>query len=200
MRAEGRAQALAEAQFCEAILAKTGDTVLTATLQGAETVLHWDHFPKGDVIDRANGATWFYHCHPPGRETRADPRAEHGHFHCFLRPNDAKGPLHHLIALGVDAQGRPLRFFTVNHWVVGDDWLAAEPTIAMLPQFDVHLARPCYLVNRWLTAMIRAYEPQITMLIAERDQRILAQGRDENESRQDRSLEVTSELWIDAQE
>ena len=187
-----RDQAVAEALFCAAILAKTGDSVLTATLQGADRVEHWQHFPKGDVFDPESGATWFYHCHP-----RAEGSTEHGHFHCFLRPAGAGGPIHHLVAIGVDAHGRLLRLFTVNHWVVGDDWLDAAGTVPLLERFDAHLARPCYLVNRWLTAVIRAHEPQIAALIAERDRTLAAHHPDPATARADRALEVTSEYRPD---
>ena len=79
-------------------------------------------------------------------------------------------------AIGVDASGRLLRVFTVNHWVVGDVWLPAEATIALLPRFDLQLARPSYLVNLWLTAIFVAYEAEIgTNSAAGRDNRCLAQ-------------------------
>ncbi|SEJ79483.1 DUF6969 family protein, partial [Sinorhizobium meliloti] len=57
--------------------------------------------------------------------------------------------------------------------------------------------RPSYLVNRWLTAIFTAYEQQITELIRERDRALLAHRPPEGvEARQDRALEVTSELKL----
>lgn len=183
--------ALAEARFCEAVLAKSGLNVVTATLGPAPQVVHWAHFPEGDATDPDSGATWFYHCHPPGP---GQPEAEHGHFHCFLRPEGRGGPLHHLAALGMDARGRLRRIFTVNHWVTAGDWLGAEPTVALLPRFDAHLARPCYLVNRWITAVLRHHEDDIARLLAARDARLAAHPGGPEAARADRGLEVLSEM------
>ncbi|WP_419183658.1 DUF6969 family protein [Sinorhizobium meliloti] len=98
-------------------------------------------------------------------------------------------------AVGVDAHGRLLRLFTVNQWVVGDDRLGTEGTIALLPRFDVQMPRPSNLVNRWLTAIFTAYEREISELIRERDRALLTHRQPEGvEARQDRALEVTSEL------
>ncbi len=185
-------RAAREVMFCERVLAKTGDSVLHETLRGAERVETWAHYPKGDVFDPETGAQWYYHCHAP--ETSS---GEHGHFHCFIRPQGNAGSVHHLVAVGVDAHGRLLRLFTVNQWVVGDDWLDAAPTIALLPHFDVHLAKPSYLVNRWLTAILKLYENEIAKLINERDV-VIAKHTvpDGTSAKNDRELEVTSELHV----
>lgn len=186
-------QAAREALFCEAVLAKSADNVLLETLRGAPSVEAWSHYPPGDVYDRDSGAQWYYHCHSPATDGR-----EHGHFHCFLRPSGDKGPVHHLVAVGVDPYGKLIRLFTVNHWVVGDDWLDADGTVPLLERFDAELARPSYLVNRWLTAVLRLYRDEIAVLIQARDG-VLAthQAPAGTEVREDRALEVTSELAVD---
>ena len=186
-------QALREVLYCERILAKTGDSVLRETLGNTETINAWAHFPEGDVYDPDSGGQWYYHCHPP-----EEAATEHGHFHCFVRPEGRDGPVHHLVGVGVDAYGRLLRLFTVNHWVVGDDWLGADATIALLPRFDLQLGRPSYLVNRWLTAVVRFYSADIADLIAARDRTIEAHlPEDPDAARADRALEVTSEVAAD---
>ncbi|MCC6204321.1 MAG: hypothetical protein IT533_04975 [Hyphomicrobiales bacterium] len=189
---EDRDRAEQEARYCENILAKGGLNVLLETLAEAKSVEAWSHYPKGDVFDPETGAQWYYHAHVP-----AFDGVEHGHFHCFVRPDGKQGPVHHLIAIGVDAHGRLHRLFTVNQWVVGDTWLHAEATIALLPRFDVQMPKPSYLVNRWLSAVLRRYEPEIADLIRERD-RVLASHVPANgiTTREDRSLEVTSVLMI----
>ena len=183
-------QALAEIAFCEAVLAKGGLNVLSETFQGVSSIEAWDHYPPGDVFDPASNSQWFYHCHPA-----AEGSAEHGHFHCFLRPQGANGPIHHLVAIGVDANGRLLRLFTVNQWVVGDDWADAETLIGLASRFDMQMPRPSYLVNRWLTAVFAAYEPQIVDLLRERDRVLAAAGGGVLE---DRGLEVLSEFIVPA--
>lgn len=194
MAEDARTRALGEIAFCESLLAKGGLNVLSETFRDTDRIIAWDHYPPGDVFDPASGAQWFYHCHPA-----EEGAAEHGHFHCFLRPRGAEGPIHHLAAVGVDAHGRILRLFTVNQWVVGDDWLDAEATVALLPRFDMQMPRPSYLVNRWLTAIFAAYEDEFAGLVRERD-RVLAAHRPPEgvEARQDRALEVTSEFRLQA--
>jgi hypothetical protein len=193
MMDETRAEAARQALFCEQVLTKSGSNVLLETLREATSIASWEHFPPGDVFDPETGAQWYYHSHPP-----QEGQAEHGHFHCFVRPEGANGPIHHVVAVGVDPYGRLLRLFTVNQWVVGDNWLEAEPTIALMPRFDLHFARPSYLVNRWLSAVVDLYSEEIRTLIRERD-RVLAAHRPANDApaRDDRALEVTSELGVD---
>ena len=192
MSNDARERALAEKAFCEAVLVKGGLTVLSETLRGADTIDAWAHYPPGDVFDPASNGQWYYHCHPA-----EDGSTEHGHFHCFLRPQGPMGPIHHLAALGVDAQGRLLRMFTVNQWVVGDDWADAEATIAALGRFDMQMPRPSYLVNRWLTAVLVAHEDEIAELVRERDRVLSAHVPPAGVSaREDRGLEVTSELRL----
>jgi hypothetical protein len=186
-----RARALQEALFCEEILAKGGDTILSATLPAVTPVEAWSHYPPGDVFDAASGSQWYYHCHVPPAE------GEHGHFHCFIRPEGREGPVHHLAAIGVDAYGRLRRIFTVNQWVVGDTWLDAEPTLAFLDRFDVQMPRPSYLVNRWVSAVFRLYQGEIADLIRQRDARIAAHRAPVGVApREDHALEVTSELAV----
>jgi hypothetical protein len=188
---EDRQRAAQEALFCEQILAKGGDNVLHATLRDAPPAA-WTHYPPGDVFDPASGAQWYYHCHLPPEE------GEHGHFHCFIRPEGKDGPVHHLAAVGVDAYGKLSRLFTVNQWVVADSWLDAEPTIALLDRFDMQMPQPSYLTNRWLTAILRLYSAEIAGLIRQRDEKIAAHRAPQGISaREDRELEVTSELRID---
>lgn len=191
---EAREQARREIVFCESVLAKGGLSVLTETLRDASDLSTWTHYPKDDVFDPQTGAQWFYHSHPADDP---DGPTEHGHFHCFVRPDGTDGPIHHLIAVGVDPYGKLVRLFTVNQWVVGDDWLDAGPTIALLDKFDVHMPRPSYLVNRWLTAVLAAHEDEIVDLIRERDRTLAAhKPATDVPVREDRTLEVTSELRL----
>lgn len=59
----------------------------------------------------------------------------------------------------------------------------------------MQMPRPSYLVNRWLTAMFVAHEERIADLIRARDAAISGhRPQDDTPARQDRALEVTSEL------
>jgi hypothetical protein len=188
---EDLVRAAQEALFCEQVLLKGGDSVLRATLRDAPVVA-WTHYPPGDVYDPVSGGQWYYHCHLPPAV------AEHGHFHCFVRPAGKDGPVHHLVAVGVDPHGRLQRLFTVNQWVVDDAWLDAEATIAVLERFDMQMPQPSYLTNRWLTAILRLYAQDIAALIRERDATLARHSPPEGvATRDDRSLEVTSECSVD---
>lgn len=202
---------------CLRVLAKTGDNVVGEVLRGAGPFVEWEHFPRNDVYDPETHAQYYYHAHPP--ETRA--MEEHGHFHLFLRPKgmppgmrparvpDLRVPagdneaLCHLVAISMDRYGQPRRLFTTNRWVTGETWYAAEDAVAMLDRFVVEVARPNWIVNRWITAMVRLFRPTIARLLAERD-RTLADWRAAHpgvNALEDRRLEIMSaaEIELDRQ-
>jgi hypothetical protein len=181
-------RAAQEMSYCEMVLRKSGSTVLLKTLP-KEGLSTWKHYPEKDVYDPASGAQWYYHCHDD-----SDRLGEHGHFHCFVRPDGKDSAPCHLIAVGVDAKGRMIRLFTVNQWVVGGDWYDAATTNKLLERFNVEMAEPDYLVNRWLTAVVARYEDTIIGLNNERDSYLDSLGKDQTAIRQNREIEVLSEF------
>lgn len=213
---QAMAAAAAEVKTCQRVLAKTGDTVVGELLRGQGTVYEWRHYPPGDVYDAEYHAQYYYHCHPEGER----PAGEHGHFHTFLRPlgmpggvrpaplpdhapppgdNDA---LSHLIGIGMDHAGRAVRLFTTNRWVTGETWYPAADVIRMLDCFAVDHARPSWPVNRWVTAMLRLFRPQIEALLAERDAAVRrwADAHPGVNVYEDRALEVTSQIAVTVEE
>lgn len=188
---DARRRARQEIAYCEHILAKSGSSILNRVLP-AEGLVTWKHYPDPEVFDPANGAQWYYHCHED-----SGARGEHGHFHCFVRPQGRESPACHLIAVGVDSLSRLTRLFTVNQWVVGGEWRDAATTNGLLDRFNVEMATPDYLVNRWLTAIVTHYEDEIARLNVERDQWLAATGRPLADVLQDRSIEVLSERAIE---
>ena len=169
-----------EAVDCHRVLAKTGDNLVGELLKSHETFYEWDHYPPGDVYDRESHSQYYYHAHPQEERT-----GEHGHFHTFLRPKgmpkgvrpaklpgfempkDRNDRLSHLIGVSMDKHGVPIRLFTTNRWVTGEVWYEAPDVCAMLDRFEIDLAPPSWPVNRWLTAMVRLFRPQIEALIHE---------------------------------
>ena len=213
---EAMAEAAREVRTCQRVLAKTGDTVVSELLRGHGTVYEWRHYPPGDVYDTEYHAQYYYHCHPEGER----PAGEHGHFHTFLRPlgmpdgvaplplpdyhtpageNDA---LSHLVGIAMDQAGRPVRLFTTNRWVTGETWYPAGDVIRMLECFVVDHARPSWPVNRWITAMVRLFRPQIETLLHERDvaMRRWADAHPDGNVYDDRSLEVPSQVEVSVEE
>jgi hypothetical protein len=216
----GELQAMAEAARevvkCQRVLTKTGDNIVAEVLRGAGTFYEWRHYPQGDVYDAEFHAQYYYHAH--SEEERVT--GEHGHFHTFLRPlgmppgitpapvpdpkvsageNDA---LSHLVGISMDRAGLPIRLFTTNRWVTGETWYEAADVVRMLDCFVIDHARPSWPANRWITALMRLFRPQIVELLHARDaeiQRCLAEAPDVNVF-ENRDLEVTSEMRVSVED
>ncbi|MBI4184217.1 MAG: hypothetical protein HY521_09495 [Proteobacteria bacterium] len=196
-------------------LERGGDNVVGEILRGVETFYEWGHYPEGDVYDRVTHAQYYYHAHAD--KARGE---EHGHFHTFLRPLGMpsgitpapvpdgaapKGPndaLSHLIAISMDPMGKPTGLFTTNRWVTAETWYRAEDVAAMVERFEIGHARPSWPTNRWITAMLRLFEPQIVALLHARDRAVADWARAHPGSNvyEDRGLEVTSALPISVEE
>jgi hypothetical protein len=62
----------------------------------------------------------------------------------------------------------------------------------------VHSERPSALLNRWLGALVRLFQPEIATLLRDRDRAILEQRwRWRGNVLEDERLEITSSLEID---
>lgn len=209
---EDMAEAGAEVTEVHRILAKTGDNIVGELLKHNGTFYEWDHYPPGDVYDHETHGQYYYHAHA------ADQRfeGEHGHFHTFVRPKgmpagirpapvpgyvapeDPNDALSHLVAIAMTPAGLPFRLFTVNRWVTGEVWYSAEDVIRLLDVFKIDHAQPSWPVNRWISAMIRLYKPQIADLLLARDRKVAAwqQRLPDVDVYEDRDLEVTAFLDI----
>lgn len=201
-----RAAAAAELVAATLEMAESGRTLMQRVVPD-DGFRVWDHYPSDDAVDRTSGARWFYHAHPP--EEREG--GEHGHFHLFLdrdafgdqapvagpvapAPGDAR--VVHIAGLKIDLAGVPTHLFTVNRWVT-DEWLFdAQDILRRLPGFDLGEANGDPLVNRWLTAAVAAFEPEIARILAERDRAIAGAAPAFFE---DREAEVLSSIPVDLQ-
>lgn len=186
--ANAKEQSRREVLYCQHVLGKSGLGVVGAVV-GAAAPAVMRHYPEGDAYDPESGAQFYYHCHAPDAA-----QDEHGHFHCFLRPAGADGPTHHLVAVGMNRAGRLSRLFTVNRWVTGDDWRGAGELIPLLARFDLQLARPDYLANRWLTGVITHFRDEICALLHERDAALVACGGES--ALENRAVEVLSQRAV----
>ena len=79
----------------------------------------------------------------------------------------------HLVAITVDPAGEPTRLFTTNRWVTGETWYRADDVIAMLDRFRIATGEPSALLNRWLEALVRLFQPEIGVLLRNRDQAVM---------------------------
>ncbi len=213
-RLEAMLDAGREVRNCMRVLAKSGGNVVGELIQGTATFYEWDHYPKGDVYDRATHAQYYYHAHPQ----RQRP-SEHGHFHTFMRPAgmprgikpapipaavpaaEPNAALSHLVAIGMDHFGQPVSLFTTNRWVTDETWYRAEDVVRMLEFFEMDIAHPSWPVNRWISAMLPLFRPQIEWLVKKRDEAVAgwAKKKPRGNVYEDRGLEVTSEMAIDVE-
>ena len=189
-----------------------GKNVLHYILKGKRRFERMSHYPGGDRIDHKTGSQYFYHCHRENYES-----TEHGHFHCFLRykqiPKSIKpapladwdryidNPMTHLVAIGMNQQGQPIRLFTVNRWITSEIWYAAEYTGRFLNRYKMTLTDEPYwqILDRWVEGMIHLFTPQIIWLNQERDKKILQHQTTNSIDNPyvDYDLEELSEITID---
>ena len=163
---------------CHRVLAHTGDNIVGELLPTAGTFYEYDHCPPGDIFDHDTQCQYYYHAHREG---------EHGHFHIFMRekgmPKDCRPARQskaeylkkgeekfcHLVAISMDSTGIPTRLFTTNRWVTAESWYTAKDVLAMIERFEIGHAKPAWVVNRWITAMLRLFRPQIAEILKLRD-------------------------------
>lgn len=208
-RLEAMAQAGEEAIECLRVLEKAELDVVGEVLRGHGTFYEFEHYPPDDVFDGDSKSQYYYHAH-------RGVAGEHGHFHTFLRaPGMPEGikpvaysgaepwpsgteALSHLITISMDAYGRPIGLFAVNRWVTAETWYAAHDVIRMLDHFEIDHAFPSWPVNRWITAMVRLFRPQIESLIHHRDAVVAAWARahPDTDVFEDRDLDITGQIPI----
>lgn len=202
-----------EAMACQRALAKTGDSILGDLLRfGPPDPAPFDHYPAQDVFDPEFYAQFYYHRHPDGQGWPD----EHGHFHLFVRgpgqpigaePVSVPGEpvpglddrVGHIVALGLDTAGLPHRLFATNRWVTSETWMPSQAVVAMADGFCVDHAKPSWPLNRWVTAMVRLFHPQIAALAAARDRELdqLTRDRPLADVFEDREIEVLAWMPID---
>ena len=195
---------------CYRVLKRANQNVVGQCLAHQGTFYELDHYPKGDVYDSETHSQYYYHAHRP-------ESGEHGHFHTFLRaggmPQDVNpvpysgkavrpegnDALAHFVAISMDGPGYPIGLFTTNRWVTDETFYPARDAIAMLDRFEIDHTYPCLATNRWVTAMLKLFRPQIKALLEERDKtmRQWAASRPGVDIYEDRELEVTSMIKID---
>lgn len=156
------AQALANIQMR---YAETGRTLNEAALCGANDFIEWQHYPSNDLVDEQSGYEFYYHAHSADEM----PNGEHGHFHVIKR--DEKS-FHHLIGISLDQKGLPVRLFTTNQWVTGEEMANSDIVIKLTKEFQVTTKGRMAPVSNWIGALIQLFAAEIEGLLLERDQKI----------------------------
>ena len=104
----------------------------------------------------------------------------------------------HLIAISMDDKGAPIKIFTTNRWVTGEDWAHSEDVCLMVDQFQFNRPHSSWMISKWLSSLLQFFYPQVIELIFERDLILLgdSRGRSLEEVREDKALETLSEKEI----
>lgn len=174
--------------------AQRGQSLAWAALAGVKEFVRWAHHPREDVDDATNGTRFFYHAHEPSEMLAG----EHGHFHVFARWGSVQSHRYaHVVGISIDGRGTPLRLFTTNQWVTGEDWRGAGQIGPCLSRFGVQTQGRLAPVARWISAMVRFYAKTIAALLHERDALLQAHAQRHqqtfNQARADRTLHIVSE-------
>ncbi|MFK7839111.1 MAG: hypothetical protein AB8B83_02170 [Bdellovibrionales bacterium] len=200
------------------VLQKSETNIVGEMLKTSDNFYQWEHLPADDVCDRDSHSQYYYHAHEKSESGNGFHDDEHGHFHTFIRgkgmPDSIKPlPLNdydpntdindintHIIGIGMNDHGVPIRLFTVNRWVSGETWISAQDIIDILDAYEIDDTRPSWATNLWITNMVILFRPLIEKLIKERDETIYNWQKDHSKSDnvyEDRKLEVTSHQDID---
>jgi hypothetical protein len=199
-----------EVLTCLAAIGRARTNPVARILKHGGQFVENSHYPDGDVFDHASASQYYYHAH-------RSETGEHGHFHTFVRargfpegvapvpysgdhpPPGGDDAICHLIAVSMNPMGLPVGLFTTNRWVTAESYFAAGDVIRILDQFQVDHADPCWATNRFLTALLKLFRPQIEELVRARDVCVAAwqQQHPGTDVYEDRNLEVTSEVAID---
>ncbi len=205
---EMRAAAV-EIQDCYRVLRKVNFNIVGECLKNQGQFVEFNHYPEGDVYDFETHSQYYYHAH-------RGIGGEHGHFHTFVRakgmpagvapvPYDGEEPwpegdqaLSHLIAISMDKAGYPIGLFAVNRWVTGETWYSADDVKKIMGSFLMDHAWPAWPVNRWISAMMVLFRPQIELLLDERDEVVAdwANSHPGVDVFEDRKLEITGSVKI----
>lgn len=189
------------------VLEKTDSHVIKELLKGQGVFYGMEHYPNHDSYDQETYAQYYYHAHRKG---------EHGHFHLFLRQggmpegvlpcfyderNDTMSDsdtFAHIVAIAMDDEGYPIKLFTTNRWVTGEDWYRCDDVCRMIERFKIEHTHPSWIVNKWLSCMLSLFYPQIAQLIHDREQVLLenSEGKSLLEAMEDTNLDVLSEVEI----
>ena len=211
---------------CRRELAVRQGNLLGELIAGSAPISEWRHYPEGEVYDPNSHSQYFFHAHPERGSPPATEQG-HFHTFLraegipagvtpLLLPElavanaptvppqaaplkrGARDEVSHLIAIAIDFRGEPVRLFTTNRWVTGETWYRADDVVRMLDRFAITEPGPSRLLNRWISAVVQLYRPQIAALLRARDQTVMSwRRRRRTQVFEDPRLEITSSHDID---
>jgi hypothetical protein len=173
--------------------AKSGRTLNEAALCGARDFIEWQHYPSNDLADKQSRYEFYYHAHSADEM----PKGEHGHFHIIKR--HAKS-FHHLVGIALDQKGMPVRLFTTNQWVTGEEMADSNLIMQSVVEFQMNVRGRMAPVSKWIGALMQLFQLEIDRLILERDReitRLVAKFGNREDVLNSREHHVLSECKID---
>jgi hypothetical protein len=178
---------------CIQIFASQGSNPLLSILPDNSIVEMKRKYPDPILSFSDIGIRAYYHCHT----SELRPKAEHGHFHIFIRIDDNEWS--HLAGLSMDNLGQPLQWFTVNHWVTGGSWVDGLNLENQLARVLTKELPRIETVENWILAMLGFYTPALMEILKDRDQQIDKYSRDKETSEvfNDRNIYLLSHQDID---
>jgi hypothetical protein len=191
----------------------------------AGAIVDWQHYPVGEVYDPQSHAQYFYHAHPARQRSAGEHGHFHTFLRAEGMPpgvaplvlpeaalpdalptrpqaaplkHGARNEVSHLVAIALNSRGEPIRLFTTNRWVTGETWYRADEVIRMLDCFTMGAASGPTVLNRWITAIVALFRPQIAALLRLRDDTVMNwRRRRRTNIFEDTRVEVTSSFDID---
>lgn len=145
--------------------AQSGRTLNEAALCGARDFIEWQHYPANDLIDEQTGYEFYYHAHSADEM----PNGEHGHFHVIKREGER---FHHLVGIALNQKGLPVRLFTTNQWVTGENIESYDLVMKSIKGFHMATKGRMAPVSKWVGALLQLFAAEIELLLEERDLRI----------------------------
>lgn len=154
--------------------------------QSTGSWLQHRRYPEGTAEDPGSGQSWYYHAHR--RESSSlsrDGQLEHGHFHTFVdaaaidphaepiastnRQRSRLDCVAHIVGLSIGENGLPLRLFALSRRASDEMMFPAEALMPHLQSFWASSDVPHALTGRWLSAVLRLFEPEVAWLLAQRE-------------------------------
>jgi hypothetical protein len=210
---------------CRRAFAAERGGILGTIAAGVEAFTDWQHYPVGEIYDPQSHAQYFYHAHPARQRPAAEHGHFHTFLRAggmplgvvpLVLPETAiatalptppqapplrhgnRDEVSHLVAIALDARGEPIRLFTTNRWVTGETWYRADDVIRMLDCFTLDAAGGPALLNRWISAIVALFRPQVGALLRLRDDTVMSwRRRRRTNIFEDTRIEITSSFDID---
>jgi len=205
----GMAKAADEVDECVTSARKNGRNMVHEITDGGKGIRTKTNYPSKGVTDFDRGSHFYFHIH-------RDSTKEYGHFHTFSYPlefnkskikkqrklsasKSIREKKHaHLVAISVDKYAAPVNLFTTNRWVTKEVLYPEERVVELLDQFSFGEESTVTNLQRWTSALLILFRPQIIWLISQRDAKLEAWAEEHPESdvTEDKALEILVDIDV----